>query len=368
MNQNATRVLVVGAGFFGLTISRTLAEMGFDVTVLEASPRLGMGASWANQARVHGGYHYPRSLLTGKRSRESLKRFVSDYGSAVDSSVTSVYAIARGFSRVSAEQFEIFCRRVNAPIKQISNTEKGLSWNPRLISRTYLVEEPTFDSDVLLEMTYSRALEVGVQIEFGSRVDSIMEAGGMFEVTYGDSSDTFAAVFEVTYSLLGSLFRPSSVIRDAIKLERAEIALFEPPAGLEATAVTVMDGPFFSFMPFPTRGLHSLTHVRYTPKTSHQALSGKVAVDTTSHDKMRRDAARFFPEIEDARYSHSIFVDKAVLRASENDDSRPILVSKFGSNRLYFTVLGAKIDNIYDAIDYLKSDGDLQRLREKGQR
>ena len=46
------------------------------------------------------------------------------------------------------------------------------------------------------------------------------------------------------------------------------MALMQAPDVLKEIGVTVMDGPFFSMMPFPARGLHTLSHVRYTPHFS----------------------------------------------------------------------------------------------------
>jgi glycine/D-amino acid oxidase-like deaminating enzyme len=58
--------VVIGGGHYGLRIALHLWESwGLrDVLVLEAEPKLMSRASYANQARVHNGYHYPGSILT----------------------------------------------------------------------------------------------------------------------------------------------------------------------------------------------------------------------------------------------------------------------------------------------------------------
>ena len=61
--------LVVGGGFYGCMIACHLRRRHAGVWLLEKGPGLLGRASYANQARVHQGYHYPRSLLTGFRSR-----------------------------------------------------------------------------------------------------------------------------------------------------------------------------------------------------------------------------------------------------------------------------------------------------------
>lgn len=40
-------------------------------------------ASLFNQARVHGGYHYPRSLTTAARGRANYAKFIDEFNDAV---------------------------------------------------------------------------------------------------------------------------------------------------------------------------------------------------------------------------------------------------------------------------------------------
>jgi hypothetical protein len=44
----------------------------------------------------------------------------------------------------------------------------------------------------------------------------------------------------------------------AIKRELTEMVLIAPPPQLRGRGFTIMDGPFFSVMPFPAAGLHAL--------------------------------------------------------------------------------------------------------------
>ena len=137
-------------------------------------------------------------------------------------------------------------------------------------------------------------------------------------------------------------------LRSAIKKELAEIALIRPPPALASCAVTVMDGPFFSTMPFPALGCHSLTHVRYTP---HGAWTGPDAAPTPGPSRaglMLRDAARFLPGIEGAVPLRSLYEVKAVLGAAEDNDARPILLEVSPDSPRILSVLGSKLDNVYD--------------------
>ena len=50
-----------------------------------------------------------------------------------------------------------------------------------------------------------------------------------------------------------------------IKYELCEIILCKVNSKLKNVGITVMDGPFFSIMPFGKTGYHSLTSVTFTP-------------------------------------------------------------------------------------------------------
>ena len=141
------------------------------------------------------------------------------------------------------------------------------------------------------------------------------------------------------------------------------MALMQAPGVLKEIGVTVMDGPFFSMMPFPARGLHTLSHVRYTP---HFSWKDERGIDPykklDEYDRasranlMVRDAARYLPTILEAKYVDSLFEVKTVLVKNEGDDGRPILFEKHAELPGCYSVLGGKIDNIYDVFEKLDTE------------
>ena len=86
--------IIIGGGFFGCTLALHLhRKYKLKVVILERDRDLLQRASFANQARVHNGYHYPRSILTALRSRVNFPRFVSDYTDCVADSFDAYYAV-----------------------------------------------------------------------------------------------------------------------------------------------------------------------------------------------------------------------------------------------------------------------------------
>jgi hypothetical protein len=60
-------------------LSEYFARQGHEVIFSEKEEDFMQRASYVNQARVHNGYHYPRSILTALRLRISLPRFYKEF-------------------------------------------------------------------------------------------------------------------------------------------------------------------------------------------------------------------------------------------------------------------------------------------------
>jgi glycine/D-amino acid oxidase-like deaminating enzyme len=167
--------VVVGGGFYGAHIAAFLARRGLSVVLLERESSLLTRASYHNQARVHGGYHYPRSLLTSLRSRRNYPRFLAEYSGAIDQSFTKLYAIARRQSKVTAAQFAEFCRRIEAPLQP---APKALArrFDADLVEAVFEVEETAFDAVKLAEQAARTLADAGVHTCLGVEVRAVEPA------------------------------------------------------------------------------------------------------------------------------------------------------------------------------------------------
>ena len=66
---------------------------------------------------------------------------------------------------------------------------------------------------------------------------------------------------------------------------------------------------------------------------------------------MIRDASRFLPLVRECVHVDSLWELKTLLPKSEVDDGRPILVKQHDELPGFYSIVGSKIDNIYDMID-----------------
>lgn len=370
MSSPDADAVIIGGGFYGAAIAIYLAKQrGLRrVVLVEKETKLLGRASYHNQARVHNGYHYPRSFTTAFRSRVNLPNFVRDWPDAVKQDFTKLYAISRRNSKVTARQFERFCYQIGAKIQPADAGLRGL-FEPRLIEAVFRVEEYAFDATKLAAWAKKELNEAGVEVHLSSRVAAISRGStqGLVVSTLHGNGGTVSLkcryVFNCTYSGLNQFAGDFPGTHTRMKQEVTEMALLKVPAVLKDIGVTVMDGPFFSMMPFPAKGLHTLSHVRYTPHFSWQDEAGVdpykrlEEYDQASRvDRMVRDVGRYLPSVLDASYIDSLFEIKTVLLKNEGDDGRPILFEKHAEIPGCYSVLGGKIDNIYDVLEQLDTE------------
>lgn len=359
--MDLTEALIIGGGAFGLHLAKRLAARLGSVVVCEREADFLRRASYSNQARVHNGYHYPRSTLTAWRSHLNYGQFLEEYGACVHNRFTKLYAVGRRLSNVSAGQFAAFAARIQAPLRPAPSAIRKL-FDEDLIENVYVVDECAFDANVLKSQLVDEARRAGAELLVETRVERVRAVDdGMMEVDLacGEQRSTRRCrrVFNCTYSGLNDVLEASQLPLVPLKYEFAELCLVDVPSTLRELGVTVMCGPFFSCMPYPAEACHSLSHVRYTPhfqwydSTAPRRSVAEIyrgARRTTMFPAMVRDATRYVPQMRDAIYRRSLWEIKALLPKCEIDDGRPILFRTHHGLRNHHLVLGGKIDNVYD--------------------
>lgn len=354
-------IAIVGGGFFGCCLALYLRSVSDRIVVIEEQPEVMTRASRVNQARIHSGFHYPRSFVTALRSRHLSARFARDFEDAVTSDFRMLYAIAKRRSKVSTARFIRMFQDMKAPISAASPSDRAL-FNPELVDGVFDCLEFAFDWKVLRNRL-TRLLDAsGITVMHGetARKTAVHEGLNRLELASGRTL-TCDVLFNVAYGGLNVLPTASGFAPLPLKYELAEIALVSPPAELAGKAVTVMDGPFFSLMPYPAERLYSLTHVRYTPHHSwvdgpgqSSAYDHAAAMPEVSRWRhMVMDSARYLPSVSSVEYQRSLFDVKTILSRNEQDDGRPILLHRHSPEASFYSIMGGKIDNIYDLFPVL---------------
>lgn len=359
MNRPDWDAVVIGGGFFGCCLALTLRAVCDRVLLLEREEGLLTRASQVNQARVHTGFHYPRSMITARRSRSLQARFVAAFPQAVVSDFRMLYAVARHRSKVTASRFSALFRALDGPFADAGRADAAL-FDAERIEAVYACQEFAFDWRALRQSLAHRLDASGVVVRTGLEALRVANINNGVLISSGDGEFIAEAAFNVTYAGLNDLALASGIQGLAIKHEWAEVALITPPQDLSGLAITVMDGPFFSTMPFPAERLHSLTHVRYTPHAAwtdnRSGPTRSIAESMPRRSRAREmilDAARYLPCMVEARHERSLWDVKTVRTQNEIDDARPILIHRHADCPRLVSILGAKLDNVFDLLGTL---------------
>ncbi len=369
--------IIIGGGLYGLYAAKFCSDRQEKVLVLEYDDAPFQRATYINQARVHMGYHYPRSLTTAVKSAGYFRRFVEDFGFCIHDKFDQVYATSDQFSWTNAQQFMDFCKAAGIRCDEVAVSKY---FKPGMCDGAFLTQEYTYDAKIL-QKYYEEKLSDNPNVNFvySARIDKILKLQDDFKVYLADGMSMEAPfVLNATYASVNQVIDKVEGIRKEffdIKYELCEIILCEPAKALQGTGITVMDGPFFSIMPFGKTGLHSLTAVTFTPHvTSYEAMPtfscqdgkgvGCSAADlgncSTCHGKpesawpyMSHLADKYMKEEYAYTYRESLYSMKPILKSSEVDDSRPTAIRVLSEEPTFISVLSGKINTVYDLDAYL---------------
>lgn len=371
--------VIVGAGLYGLYSALYLAkkQKNFEIIVLEYDSESFKRATFINQARVHMGYHYPRSLSTAEKSAHYFRRFMEDYEFSVLTQFDQVYATSSHFSWTNAEQFVKFCKDAGIRCDEV-NPRKY--FNEGMCDGAFLTEEYTYDAKILRDYFLEKLRKYpNVSILYNQRILSVDKNKEEFVLHMGDGREHHTRfLLNATYASTNQVSALLGFEAFKIKYELCEIILCDVNDKLRDIGLTVMDGPFFSIMPFGKTGQHSLTSVTFTPHiTSYDELpsfecqkksndfcspqqlgncNDCMAKPETAWPYMSGLARKYMKSEYGFEYSHSLFSMKPILKASEIDDSRPTVVRKFCENPTYVSVLSGKINTVYDLDEVLDNE------------
>ncbi len=303
------KVAIVGAGLFGATAAVELARSGANVTLYERHDDLLMGATRANQGRIHRGYHYPRDPAAGELSGHA-DRLAARFPSAIVARTTHRYVIADD-SRVGAENYQDFCHSA------------GLRWMPATspLVRSGLVLAA---AEAFLDVRKTRAILRRELLAAGVRV-LVGVDGGEADI------DALAAMRDHVVDATYGRYWP-----EPLDYEVCETALIELPPRYRGQSFVVMDGPFVSLDPHgPAHMLYDVTHsvhaVNEVPEHLAPLLDrGLVRTRHTHVEAMLETAGRFLNHLGRPTYLGSLFTVRAV-QPDDGTDARPTLIRTDGN-------------------------------------
>lgn len=363
---------IIGGGIFGCYAALYLARKGHRVALVEKEKELFKKASIVNQARLHGGYHYPRSVATARMSDDNKKRFTIEHKELINFSFQKYYAIDKFGSMTDAAQFERFCEFINIKCERIFDHP---FFNYDRMEALYLTTEYSFDP-VLIGEYYKEKIEAEKNITVFNfyKINKVEKENNRWHIFIKKIKENnlieikTSAVINATYSGSNGVNQKFGVSEIQLMHEISEMAFVTSPQ-LKDMGLTVMDGQFGSIMPYGKSGLLSLSSVAYTHhKVSYENLPTfdcqKIntectpefssicnfceAKPTSNYRKMLAQMKRYFSEKVQLNYMTSFFTIKSKLKANHIDDGRPTEISQLHAKPDFYCIFAGKINSIYE--------------------
>ncbi|AYZ73053.1 FAD-binding oxidoreductase [Fusobacterium necrophorum] len=367
--------IIIGAGIYGMYAAKRILKKNpnMKVLILEIEKSYFRRASYINQARLHNGYHYPRSYSTALKTVRYFDRFYRDFHKSIHDGFEKIYAIASEYSWTNGEQFQKFCDNLGVKCEEIP---KKKYFNEHTIDKAFLTEEVSFDAKKIGDQLYQELVELNCEIQFNTEIIAIKKERdkyilstktGKNYVTSFILNATYAGTNKI-HSLIGFEYLP-------IKYEFCEVILCEVSENIRNVGLTVMDGPFFSIMPFGLTGYHSITSVSRTPHfTSYEFVppydcGGEKKLQRTEEhkkacihcgifpktafDEMVQIARKYLNSEIEIKYIKSLYTIKPIMLSSEIDDSRPTIIKQYSEKPDFYTVFSGKVNAIYDLDEIL---------------
>ncbi len=375
MNALQFDKIIIGAGLYGLYSALFCCNKGQKVIVLECDDAPFKRATYINQARVHQGYHYPRSISTALKSAGYFERFNKDYAFCVNKEFDQIYATSSQYSWSNGKQFKDFCKAANIPCEEL---HAGNYFKSGMCDGVFRTREYTYDAMILKKyfLDELEKYENSFVIKYGEKISAI-EKGDETYVIRNESGESYESAFVLnsTYAGTNQILEMAGFEKFGIKYELCEIILCGVNEKLKGVGFTVMDGPFFSIMPFGKTGYHSLTSVTFTPHTTsyEDVPTFSCQSDSQGHCSIKRLgncndcpskpvtafpymanlARKYMLDDYQFEYKKSLFSMKPILLSSEIDDSRPTVIRTYSKNPTFVGVLSGKINTVYDLDEVL---------------
>jgi hypothetical protein len=359
--------IIIGAGIYGLYAALVSCKKGQKVLVLDKGSESFERGSLINQARLHNGYHYPRSYSTAVKSSFYYQRFRNDFTHAINDKFTQIYGIAKNYSWANGVQFKNFCNN----LKILCEDSKIESFfNPIEVESAFVTDEVSFDAIQIKNILVKSLQQYNCTFIYNSTITKVNKAELNFSLELKDgSSYSSNFVLNATYASTNEIHSLFDFEALNVKYELCEVILCKVSDNFKNLGITLMDGPFFSIMPFGNSGFHSITSVSHTPHlTSYSKLptfpcqlsSTKCKPNLldncnlcslkpkSAYSNMFQIAKKYLNSNFHLTYERSLFTIKPILINSEIDDSRPTIIKKLSSNPDFYTVFSGKINTIYD--------------------
>ena len=244
-----TRVLIVGAGIFGIHSAIELAKFGAEITLAEAESEILAGTSGNSILRIHSGLHYPRDSKTAIQSQNGYKPFLEYYSGCIRLDFQNYYGLARENSKSSKIKIEQMAKSTgihidNLDLDHLATTGIDLD----LLEAAWQIPEGVVDLNKLKHFYLSAINQNQVSLKINLNIDELnMKHGRWFAYSSGNLVGEFDFIVRATHgrdAIKSNIKDLSNQLYEFHLTSMLEISSLSKPFG-----ITVLDGAFISLLP-----------------------------------------------------------------------------------------------------------------------
>lgn len=331
------KIAIIGAGWFGCHIGYELKKKNFEVDIYEKENDIFKNGSGNNTNRLHLGYHYPRSLITMKMSKEGCQKFIKRYPQFTNKLKYNIYAIADSkFNNMSSKKYTRSISKSNLKFKEINFKNSDLI-NITKIFNTSERQIDHFKAKKFFKKKLNKFLFLNKEIKKIKKIKKKYQINNQnydFVINCSWQQSFKSKSFDLTYEhCLFSLF----------KANKANLKSY-----------TIMDGPFYTLLNWNKNifGLYSVKDSRVLTsksldlvKKSFKQLSYK-RIDIINK-KIVNGFVNFYPDFhKNFKFVKNLNSIRTIIK---NKKDARICIVKNEDN--FINILSGKIDHIFYAFD-----------------
>tara|TARA_Y100000589_G_C27174951_1_gene638317 strand:+ start:1619 stop:2683 length:1065 start_codon:yes stop_codon:yes gene_type:complete len=338
------KVAVIGGGFYGImaALEASKNKVVKEVTIFEKNKSLMQASGKFNQARLHLGFHYPRSEETINQSKIGFSLYKKRFPNATKSIKKNIYLI-REDGLLGIDEYLRIMKKNKIKFKNIDIKDTAFKYKSNDIEfKTIQVNERYIDIVKLNQNLFREIKEIGINVCLNHEVKNINTIKGELECHSGYKG-RYDLIVNCSYT---SPFIGFSEYKVPLKYEFCNLLLIRSDE-ISNQAITIMDGQFVSIYPWLSK-MHSVSSVKFTPsiKTNNfsdlqSQLKKRKMFENEKTNSLIEDHMRSF---FDFRYDllGSFSTVKVKLREDKGDQR---LVKTFSEGKC-IAVLQGKLDAI----------------------
>jgi hypothetical protein len=345
------KALIIGAGIHGITIACELAKLNVDVVIIDSNHEILMGTSNGTHNRVNMGYHYPRSQETVDECYRGFEFFQRNLSSALYYPSSCYYAIDSSDSLVNAAQYRDFLK--SAGLKYSCEYPSSDILIPDHIEESFRVWEPCYDVTMLRRIYHQKIENLSIKLALGFNIQS-GKIDGKNVVLISDVNhqifNKFDIIVNATYASTNNI---QSVLgcqepRKTYCYQKTEVVIATYDK-VSLPAMTVMDGPFMTVLPYLQSGHRNKYAVYDVVSSIHEEFIGEFLPENfrtpqvvSKYEEMRVRGRKYFAFMNDLVPQTSLWALRPIPLTTLDNDSRVTNLIKHNVHDCFYSVLEGK--------------------------